>query len=134
MLRTVLGAVAGFLTWWIVVSLANRGMHFAWPAYAAADTQAMVFTFHMKIARLAESSIASILGALVARGIAPASRYAAPASGVMLLIMFLPVHYMIWTKFPVWYHAYFLSSLVVWPLIVQWLTGRTVSASPAAAG
>jgi hypothetical protein len=133
MLRTILGAVAGFIAWWIIVSLTNRGMHLVWPAYAAADTPAMVFDFHMKIARLAESSIASILAALVARAVAPASRYAAPASGMLLLIMFVPVHYMIWAKFPIWYHAYFLSSLVVLPLLVQWLLGNRANSAPAAA-
>lgn len=135
MLRTILGAVAGFVTWWIIASLINRGLlHSFWPAYAAADTPAMVFDLPMKIARLAESSVASIIGALVARGIAPNSRYAAPASGLLLLIMFLPVHYMIWAKFPIWYHAYFLGSLVLLPLLTQWLLGGTARTVHAATG
>src|SRR5215471_3392089 len=104
MSRSILGAMAGFIAWWIIVALINRGvMHLLWPAYAAADTQAMVFDLPMKIARLAESSIASVLAALVARRVAPTSRYAAPGSGVLLLIMFAPIHYSIWAKFPVWY-------------------------------
>jgi len=54
MLRTILGIVAGFFAWWIIVTVINRGvLHLAWPAYAAADTQAMAFSFSMKIARLA---------------------------------------------------------------------------------
>jgi hypothetical protein len=135
MLRSILGAVAGFVAWWIIVSLIDRGvLHLLWPAYAAADTPAMLFDLPMKIARLAESSIASVLAALVARRIAPASRYAVPAYGTLLLILFLPVHYMIWTKFPVWYHVYFLSSLVVLPLLTQWLSGRPASTAHAAAG
>ena len=132
MMRSIFGAVGGFITWWVVVSLINRGvLHPFWPAYAAADTQAMVFDLAMKIARLAESSIASILGALVARRIAPTSRSAMPASGLLLLIMFVPVHYMIWTKFPIWYHVYFLTSLVALPLIMQWLLPGRASATPA---
>ena len=134
MMRSVLGAIGGFITWWIVASLINRGvLHGFWPAYAAADTPAMAFDLAMKLARLAESSIASVLGALVARRIAPDSRGAAPASGLLLLIMFLPVHYMIWTKFPIWYHVYFLTSLVALPLIVQWLLPARTSVSPTAA-
>lgn len=132
MVRTVLGVIVGFIAWWILVSLMNRGLHLFWPAYAAADTQAMLFDLPMKLARLAESSVASILGALVARSIAPASRYAVPAYGALLLIMFVPVHYMIWAKFPIWYHAYFLSSLVLLPLLVQWLTGRVQPTAMAA--
>jgi hypothetical protein len=135
MLRSILGAVAGFMAWWIIVSLIDRGvLHPLWPAYAAADTPAMLFDLPMKIARLAESSIASVLAALVARRIAPASRYAAPAYGTLLLIFFLPIHSMIWTKFPVWYHVYFLSSLVVLPLLTQWLLGRPASTAHATAG
>lgn len=132
-MRSILGAVGGFITWWVVASLINRGvLHPFWPAYAAADTPAMVFDFAMKIARLAESSFASVLGALVASRIAPASRSAAPLSGLLLLIMFAPVHYMIWTKFPIWYHVYFLTSLVALPLIVQWILPGSQNAAPAA--
>ena len=132
--RSILGAVAGFVTWWIVVSLLNRGMHFAWPAYAAADMPAMVFDLPMKIARLAESSLSSVLAALVAHRVAPASRYAVPASGVLLLLFFLPVHYMIWTRFPIWYHLYFLGSLVVLPLLTQWILRGPASTASATAG
>jgi hypothetical protein len=32
--------------------------------------------------------------------------------GVLLLIGFIPVHVMLWDKFPVWYHLAFLLSLV----------------------
>ena len=134
MMRPILGAVGGFVAWWVLVSLINRGvLHPLWPAYAAADTPAMMFDLSMKIARLVESSIASVVAALVALRIAPASRSAAPACGLLLLIMFVPVHYMIWTKFPLWYHLYFLTSLVALPLIVQRLVpGRPTNAAPAA--
>jgi len=135
MSRSILGAMAGFIAWWIIVGLINRGvLHLLWPAYAAADTQAMLFDLPMKIARLAESSVASVLAALVARRIGRASRLAVPAYGTLLLIMFLPVHYMIWAKFPVWYHVYFLSSLVVLPLLTQWLLREPARTAQAAAG
>ena len=133
MLRSILGALGGFVAWWIVVSLANQGLHIFWPAYAAADTPAMMFDLPMKIARLTESSVASILAAFVAYRIAPASNYAVPAYGVLLLIMFLPIHYMIWARFPVWYHVYFLSSLVALPLLTLWLLRGRASAASAAA-
>jgi len=51
----------------------------------------------------------------------------------VLLIMFLPIHYTIWDKFPIWYHLYFLSSLVVLPVltlwIVRWPDGRATVAA-----
>ena len=135
MLRSILGAIAGFIAWWVFVSLINRSvLHTLWPAYAAADTPTMLFDLPMKIARLSESSIASVLAALVAHRVAPSSSFAVPAYGSVLLVMFLPVHYMIWAKFPVWYHLYFLSSLLVLPLLTQWLLLRPASAAPAVTG
>src|SRR5258708_18374835 len=134
MLRTILGIGAGFIAWWIIVTAMNRGvLHLAWPAYAAADTPAMAFSLSMKIARLVESSIASIMAALIAWGTAPSSRYAVPAFGAVLLIMFLPIHYMIWNKFPIWYHLYFLSSLVVLPTLTLWIVRRPASIARVAA-
>jgi hypothetical protein len=134
MLRTSLAVVAGFIAWWAFVSLFNFGLHLVWPAYAAADTQAMLFDLPMKAARLAESSVASILSALVALSVAPRSRYAVPIYGALLLIMFLPIHVMIWAKFPIWYHLYFLSSLLLIPLLTQWIARGARKAAPAAAG
>jgi hypothetical protein len=34
-------------------------------------------------------------------------------AGVILLLLFIPVHYSIWNRFPIWYHLTFLASLVV---------------------
>ena len=134
MLRTILAVVAGFVAWWALVSVFNIGLHQAWPAYASADTPAMVFDLPMKLARLAESSIASVLAALVAWRVAPQSHFAVPAYGVVLLVMFVPVHVGIWSRFPIWYHLYFLSSLVLLPLLTQWIVGGARSATPAAVG
>ena len=121
MWRTILAVAAGVAGWFILVTVFNFGLHAVWPAYAAADTPAMVFDLPMKLARLTESSIASVLAALIAFRVAPASRYAVPVYGVVLLALFAPIHYSIWSKFPVWYHLYFLSSLVVLPLLTGWL-------------
>ena len=46
-----------------------------------------------------------------------------------MLLFFIPVHYSLWTKFPVWYHAYFLTSLVAIPAIV----GSVVGGKPSVA-
>lgn len=126
MLRTILGVIAGVVGWGVLVTIMNFGLHAVWPAYAAADTPAaMSFDLPMKLARLTESSIASILAALIAQRVAPRSSYAVPVFGLILFVVFVPIHYGLWTKFPIWYHAYFLASLVVLPLL-------TVRAIPAA--
>ena len=36
---------------------------------------------------------------------------------VVLVLCFLPVHYSLWSKFPLWYHAAFLITLV--PLVLS---------------
>jgi hypothetical protein len=35
----------------------------------------------------------------------------------LLLLLFLPTHYLLWQRFPVWYHLVFLGSLIVIPLL-----------------
>ena len=117
MVRTVLSVVAGFVAWWIVVTIIDLPMRHFWPDYAAVY-KAMTFSLPMMLARLAESTVALVLAAIVTVRIAPLSRTAPWALGVVLLLFFIPIHYSIWAKFPVWYHAYFLASLVVIPLLV----------------
>ena len=41
-----------------------------------------------------------------------------------MLAFFAPFHYTIWEKFPVWYHAYFLISLIAVPLLVARVEGQ----------
>jgi len=35
----------------------------------------------------------------------------------VLLVLFIPVHYSLWERFPTWYHVVFLASLVVVTLV-----------------
>ena len=117
MARTVLSIVAGFIAWWIVVSIIDITMRYVWPDYAA-NFAALTFNLPMKLARLAESTVALVAAALVTARIAPDTRWAPWALGIVLLLFFIPVHYWLWDKFPVWYHAYFLTSLIVVPALV----------------
>jgi hypothetical protein len=32
--------------------------------------------------------------------------------GILLTVLFIPIHYNLWDKFPLWYHAAFLVSLL----------------------
>jgi hypothetical protein len=45
---------------------------------------------------------------------------AAFLSGLALMGLFTPVHYWMWSKFPVWYHLTFLLSLP----IMSWVGGQ----------
>ncbi|HEX7720741.1 MAG TPA: hypothetical protein VF397_01195, partial [Pyrinomonadaceae bacterium] len=50
-------------------------------------------------------------------------------AGAVMVVLFLPVHYMLWVKFPMWYHLFFLISLAPALLIGASLQSKIVSAS-----
>ena len=127
MVRTVLGVVAGVITWLVVVTMIDRTIRHFWPDYAAVFT-AMTFTLPMMLARLAESTIALIVASVVTVRIAPASRIAPWAFAILMFAPFAWYHLtMIWDKFPIWYHAYFLLSLIAVPM----LTASAMRTKPA---
>jgi hypothetical protein len=126
MVRTVLSVVAGIVAWVALVIAIDFVMSKFWPEYEAAKPL-YAFTLPMMIARLTESTIALVAAAIVTARIAPLSRYAPWALGIVMFAVFAPYHYTIWAKFPVWYHAYFLTSLVAIPAIVGSVGGRKPS-------
>ena len=118
MMRLIGGVIAGLVAWTVIVTLLNLGLRYGWPDYAAVE-KAMTFTLPMMAARLSMSAISSLGGGYVAAWVGKGPR-AALISGICLLLMFLPVHYMLWDKFPAWYHLTFLISL---PLLA-WAGGK----------
>jgi hypothetical protein len=120
MLRLVGGAIAGVFAWFVIVTVLNLPLRYGWHDYAAVE-KAMTFTLPMMVARLSISGISSVAsGAIAAR--VDKGKWAPLIAGASLLLMFVPVHYSIWDKFPAWYHLTFLASL---PLI-SWLGGALV--------
>ena len=111
MARTTLGVVAGLAAWVTIASLAGVIMRGAWPAYASV-ADAMTFTLPMLLARLAVGALATLAAGLVTAIIARPSLPARLMTGALLLVVFIPVHFMLWDRFPVWYHLTFLGSLV----------------------
>src|SRR6185437_16660375 len=117
MVRTVLGVIAGVVAWLVVVTVIDRTMRYFWPDYAAVFA-AMTFTLPMMIARLAESTVALLIASLVTVRVVPASRVAPWAFAILMFVPFAYFHSTIWDKFPIWYHAFFLGSLIVVPVLV----------------
>jgi hypothetical protein len=115
MLRQIGGAIIGVIAWGVVVTVLNLGLRHGWPAYAAVE-KAMLFTVPMMAARLSISGISSLVSGYVSAAIGRSSQ-AALIAGVLLLLIFLPIHYSIWSKFPLWYHLTFLTSLPVLSII-----------------
>jgi Mn2+/Fe2+ NRAMP family transporter len=118
MLKAILGVVTGVVVFLIVVTIAGPILRLTWPAYVSA-APTFHFTLPMLLTRLSIGAVATIAAGLVAALVARRSTRVALATGVVLLVGFLPEHIMIWAKFPVWYHLTFLLSL----LPLTWLGG-----------
>ena len=114
MWRTIGSIVAGLVAWAVAVTLLNFGLRAASPGYHAAEAT-LQFTLAMKIGRLTEAALSSVVAGAVVSLIAPSRRWAPWVVGLIILAMFLPVHVKLWDKFPLWYHLAFLVPLA--PLV-----------------
>ena len=116
MLRSVLAVVAAAAAWVVVATILNLIIRHSWAEYAAVE-RSMSFTLPMLLLRLlvgvAASFASGLAGALVSKG----NRRPIYVFAVLLLALFLPVHYSVWARFPVWYHLFFLASLLVFPVL-----------------
>ena len=110
MLRSICAVIISVVTWFLVGTLGNLLLRALLPGYAAVET-AMSFTLPMKLARLALGLISSLSAGIVCAAIANPGSHAAKVVAGIMVALFIPVHYMLWAKFPVWYHLFFLLSL-----------------------
>src|SRR5215471_14739321 len=123
-LKTVGAVIAALVTWFFVATVANLALRAWWPHYHEAET-AFNFTIAMKVARLVLGAISTLSAGFVAAWIGKSRMGSAMLTGIVLLALFIPGHYRIWDKFPVWYHLTFLVSLL--PLT---LLGALTKVSP----
>jgi hypothetical protein len=127
MKRAIAAVVAGLCTWIVVATVLNLLMRVTWADYAAAEAS-MNFALGMQVGRLVVGAVASLAAGFVAAWIAPSSGMPVKVLGVVILLMFLPVHYNLWDKFPIWYHAVFLGSLIPFTLLGAALKTRSAAA------
>ena len=111
MKRSILACLAGLLTWMVVVTVINRVLRLSLPNYTAAE-HTLQFTLGMKWARLLMANGTSVAAAAVTGWISRSSRWAPLIVGSVVLAMFLPLHIVIWSKFPAWYHLTFLLTII----------------------
>ena len=108
----IAGAViTALVTWFFIATVVNLALRTFWPHYHEAEI-AFNFTFAMKFARLVLGAISTLGAGFVAAWIDKGRMRAAALTGIGLLALFIPGHYRIWDKFPVWYHLTFLVSLL----------------------
>jgi len=120
----VAGAViAALVTWFFVATVVNLALRALWPHYHEAEI-AFNFTLAMKFARLVLGAISTLVAGFVAAWIDKGRMRAAMLTGMVLLGLFIPGHYRIWDKFPVWYHLTFLVSLLPLTLLGAALNHR----------
>jgi hypothetical protein len=110
MLRKLLGVVGGLIAFTLIGTAGFFFLGFSWHDYALAERE-MTFTLAMLLSRLALSVVCSVgagwLAVLVAKGDSRTSWWL----GILMLLIFVPIHYGLWDKFPVWYHLTFLITL-----------------------
>ena len=123
MIKMIAGIVAGLIAWTIVATIGNLVFRVAWPGYAEAEIS-MMFTLAMMVARLLLGALSSICAGFVAAWITKRNGTGAKVLGIVVTAMFLPVHYLLWDKFPIWYHVIFLASLFPLTLLGARLSQR----------
>ena len=114
MLRSILGVIVAIVVWFVVATIGNFILRAVLPGYRAVEVS-MNFTLAMMICRLILGLVSSLCAGFVAATIAR-HRMAPKVTAALMVILFLPVHYLLWDKFPIWYHLFFLISLA--PMIL----------------
>ena len=110
MLRSVAAVVLAVAAWLVAATLGNWLLRAFLPGYADVEV-AMAFTLSMQLCRLALGLAASLVAGAACASVATPSSNAPRVAAVVILVLFLPVHYALWDRFPLWYHAFFLLSL-----------------------
>ncbi len=125
-MRAIAAVIGGLVVWMLVATAANLALRAAWVSYAEVE-RTMNFTPAMMIARLLLGAAASV-GAGVAVGlISRRDTRAIAALIAVLIVVFIPVHYGLWERFPLWYHAVFFASLALMTAAGAMLGRRTVN-------
>jgi hypothetical protein len=115
MIKASLGVIVGFLIWFAAATLGNLLVRVLIPNYHAAEAL-MAFTLPMLLARLAVGAFSSVVAGFACASIAGPARKTIYVLALIMVVFFLPVHYRLWAKFPLWYHLVFLGTLA--PLII----------------
>ncbi len=125
-LRVIAGIFMSLVTFLAVGTVGFIALRITWPDYAAVEAAVNAFyaggapaefSVPMMAARLIISAISSVVAAWIAALTLRDTRIAPLAGGLALLAAFIPLHISLWDKFPLWYHATFLTSLPVLAII-----------------
>ena len=110
MLRIVLVVLVGLVVWSVVATVGNFAIRALISGYAEAEPT-MRFTLPMLLARLGLGAVSSLAAGFACAAPSRSVPIAVKFFAGLLVIFFIPVHYSLWTQFPLWYHVVFLGSL-----------------------
>lgn len=116
MLRSIVAIIVAIVTWFVVATVVNWILRAALPGYSLAEVS-LNFTLTMMICRLVLGLLSSLVAGFVCAAIARRSMLVPKIAAALMVLLFLPVHYMLWNKFPIWYHLFFLITLAPTMLI-----------------
>ena len=114
MVRLFTAVIGGILVWVLIATVLNLAMRNLWPAYALVE-KTYAWSLGMQLGRLTVGALSSLAAGYAAAKIAAGSR-APLITGIVLLLLLLPIHIIEFDKMPLWYHAAFLLTLI--PLVV----------------
>ncbi|HTQ99709.1 MAG TPA: hypothetical protein VMH83_06955 [Candidatus Acidoferrum sp.] len=118
----VTGVLAGYVTWWVIGIAGFAALRRFWPGYAALEPN-FAFTLPMLLARLALGIVCSVVAGALAAIIAKRLWPPTLAIGFVILLQFIPAHIQLWHIAPLWYHVFFLGTLVPWVVLGGMLGG-----------
>jgi hypothetical protein len=127
MRRAAVGVIFGLVAWFFVATLLNFILRATIAGYSAAEPS-MTFTYPMLLGRLLVGAGASLAAGAVCASVAGASWRPVDVLAGLMVALFIPVHAMLWDKFPEWYHVSFLVSLAPVVLAGAMLVRRTRAA------
>ncbi len=114
-MKIVLGVLVGLVVWFVVATVGNFAVRGLVSGYTEAEP-AMRFTLPMLLARLGLGAVSSVAAGFTCGALLRSVPIAVKFFAGVLVIFFVPVHYSLWTQFPLWYHVVFLVSLA--PLVL----------------
>jgi len=131
MLRIAGGIVGGVIAWFVVATIGNLAIRLSWPEYVAVE-KSMDFSLAVLVTRLALGAVCSLAAGATAAWIGRRHGAVVKGAGILLTLLFIPVHYNLWDRLPLWYHAVFLISLFPLTLLGASLfaRGRRPAVSP----
>jgi hypothetical protein len=124
MLRIAGGIVGGVIAWFVFATIGNLAIRLSWPEYVAVE-KSMDFSLAMLLTRLLLGAVCSLAAGATAAWIGRGHGAVVKGAGILLTLLFIPVHYNLWDKFPLWYHAVFLISLFPLTLLGALLFARS---------